>query len=82
MGIPLPTLPAPIPHGVIGQDDAASGRELFNALAAEAEAAIQPDAVADYLRRNTMALVRVGYAWCVHAASMPREAGAGKRGVI
>jgi hypothetical protein len=43
--ISLPKLPAPIPHGFVGQDNAAFGRQLFDVPVTEAAAEIQPDAV-------------------------------------
>jgi hypothetical protein len=45
-----------------------------------AECWIQPHAMADDLRRETMALVRVCRGWWVQAVSMPHAAGAGKVG--
>jgi hypothetical protein len=56
----LPELLTPVSHGFVRQKDAAFGHELFDVPVAEAEAEIQPDAVADDLRREPMALIRIG----------------------
>jgi hypothetical protein len=40
IGIPLPRLPAPIPHRFTGQGDAACGHELFDIAIAQTEAEI------------------------------------------
>src|SRR5262245_11726755 len=80
IGIGLPELPAPIPHGFVGQDDPTFRHQLLNIPVAQAEAEVQPHAMANNLRRKPMALVRVECWWCIHAASMPYEGSAGKRG--
>jgi hypothetical protein len=78
IGIGLPEFPAPIPHGFIGQDDATGRHELFDIPIAEAEAKVQPHAMADDLRRESMALVGIGCWWGIHVASMPHEGRAEK----
>jgi hypothetical protein len=74
----LSKLATPIAHGFIRQDHAAFGHELFDIAIAETEAEIQPDTVADDLCREPMTLIEAGGVWCLHAASMPHEAGARK----
>jgi hypothetical protein len=60
IGIGLPKLATPIPHGFIGQGNAAFGHQLFDVPVAEAEAEIQPHTVADDFDREPVALIRVG----------------------
>jgi hypothetical protein len=54
-------LPAPVAHRLIGQDDAACGHQLFNVTVTEAETKIEPNTVADNLRRKPMALIWMGW---------------------
>src|SRR4051794_20053213 len=61
--IQLPKLPAPIPHGFIGQKDAACGLELFHVAVAQAEAIIEPHAVADDVRRKAVVLTFHRISW-------------------
>jgi hypothetical protein len=80
IGVCLPKLSTPIPHSLVSQDDATCGHQLIEVPVAQADAKIQPDAVADDLRREPMALVQVGRGWCVHGASMSHGTGAGQVG--
>jgi hypothetical protein len=73
--IRLPECAAPLTDGVVGHDHPTDGHPLFDISAAEAEAAGQPDTVADDLRRETMAFRWVGRPRCVHAASGPHGTG-------
>jgi hypothetical protein len=57
IGIRLPELPAPLPDGFVGHDDSAGEQQLFDVAIAETEAEIEPDRVANNLRRETMLLV-------------------------
>jgi hypothetical protein len=82
MGIGLPELWAPIAHGFIGQDDAPFSHQLLDIAIAQAEAEVQPDAVADDLCREPMALIQVADGWCGHTASMPRGWQLDKRGTL
>ena len=70
IGIGLPELSAPIAHRFIGQDDATCGHQLFDIPVAQAKAKVQPHTVADDLGREPMALIQIGWWWCIHAASM------------
>jgi len=56
MGGGLPESPAPMPHGFIGQDDAACGHKLFDALIAQAAANVEPGIMIDGLGYEPMAL--------------------------
>jgi hypothetical protein len=56
----LPELPAPVAHGFIGKDDAAFCHQLFDIAVAQTKAEVQPDTMADNLRRESMALVEIG----------------------
>ena len=75
VGIGLPELPAPIPHGFVGQGDTAFAHQLLHVAIAEAEAEIEPHAVADDLCRKAVAFVGISSKSCSHAASMPHKAG-------
>ena len=57
IGIRLAKLPAPLPDGLIGHDDATGEQELFHIAVAEAEPEIEPDAMADDLSRKPVILV-------------------------
>jgi hypothetical protein len=57
IGIGLAKFPAPIPHGFLCQQDTAFSHELFDIPIAQAEAKVEPDAVADNLCREPMALI-------------------------
>ena len=70
IGIRLPELPAPLPDGFIRHDDPTGEQEFFHIAVAEAEAEIEPDAMADDLSRETMVCVRVG--WCGGVHNSPK----------
>ena len=80
VGIGLPKLPAPVAYRLIRQDDPTCCHRLLDVAVAQAEAAGQPDRVADNLGWEAMALMQVGWPWWVHAASMPYGVRAGKWG--
>jgi hypothetical protein len=83
MGMGLPKLPAPIPHGFVRENDATCGHQFFGVPVTEAETKVQPDTVADDLCRKPMALIQGDWWSRVHAASMPCRPGAGQvRGLI
>jgi hypothetical protein len=75
--IGLPPRPTPLPHDCIGRDPTALGHQPFDVAVAEAEADLEPDTMAHYLRRKPKALLRAGCGWWVQAASMPPQPGAG-----
>ncbi len=58
--IRLPELLAPIPYRFIGQRDAAFGHEFFDVPITQAKAKVEPDTMANDLRREPMALVWIG----------------------
>jgi len=66
IGIRLAELPAPLADGFVGDEDPAGKQQLFDVPIAEAEAEIEPDAVADDLGRETMVFVGVGWCGSVH----------------
>jgi hypothetical protein len=70
IGIRLPELPAPLPDRFVGDDDSTGEQQLFDIAVAEAEAIVQPDAMADALGREAVVFVRVG--WC---GSVPQPQG-------
>jgi hypothetical protein len=47
IGIHSPEFPAPISHRFVRQDDATGGHHLFDIPVAEAEAEVEPDAMAN-----------------------------------
>ena len=60
IGIRLAELPAPLADGFVGDDDSTGKQQLFDIPIAQAEAVIQPHAVADDLGRETGVFIRVG----------------------
>jgi hypothetical protein len=82
IGIHLPEFSAPIPYRFVRQEDAAGGHRLFDVAVAEAEADGEPYTVVDDLCGEPMTLVGARYRLCMHVASMPHEAGAGKVGKL
>jgi hypothetical protein len=66
----LAELAAPLADGFVGDDDPTGEQQLFDVPIAEAEAVIEPDAVADDLGRETMMFIRVG--WCGSVHSSPK----------
>jgi hypothetical protein len=69
MGIRLSEFPAPLPDRLVGDDDSTGEQQLFDIAVAEAEAVVQPDAVADDLGRKTVVFVQVGWCRSVHRSS-------------
>lgn len=59
MGIRLPKWATPCPNRFIRDEDATGPQQLFDLPVAEAEAAVQPDALADNLGRETVVLISV-----------------------
>jgi hypothetical protein len=78
IGIRLPELQALFADGLVGDDDPTSEQELFDIPIAQAEAEVQPNAVADKPHRELMTLVEGSRVWYLHAASMPHEVRARK----
>jgi hypothetical protein len=60
MRVCLPTLPAPIEHRLIGQNDASFDHHLFDITIAQAISQVEPDTIADDLCWEPMALIQVG----------------------
>jgi hypothetical protein len=56
----LAKFPAPLADSLIRHDDASCKEQLFDVSIAEAKTEIQPDAVADDLRREAIVLITVG----------------------
>ena len=52
---------APAPYGLVGDDDAPLGQKQFDVAQAEAEHVVQPHSMADDLRGEAVAVVRVGW---------------------
>jgi hypothetical protein len=71
IGIRLPTRAAPLADGFVGGHDPACQEQRFDIAITQAEAAGQPDPMADHLGRGAGVLVVVGRHDRVHAASMP-----------
>jgi hypothetical protein len=66
IGIRLPELLAPLPDRFVGDDDSTSEQQLFDIAIAEAEAEVEPDAVADDLGREAVVFVPVDWGGSVH----------------
>ena len=49
--------PTPLPNRLVGDNDPALGRKIFDITEAQAEPMIEPDGVADDLRRKSMSMV-------------------------
>jgi hypothetical protein len=77
VSILLAKFPTPFPNRFVRDDDATNKEQLFNILVTEAEAEVQPDAMADDLGREAVVLVAVD-GWYVHAASMSHLVGLNK----
>jgi hypothetical protein len=62
-------LQTPQSDGLVSDDDPALCQEIFDISEAQTEAVVEPDGVADDLRRESVSAV----AWCVviHTASLP-----------
>ena len=76
LGIGWPPRLTPLPRDGIGRDPTALGHQRV--AVAEAEAAGEPHPMARQPRRQPRALLRAGYGWWVHRASMPPQPGAGR----
>ena len=53
----LAELAAPLPDGFVGHEDATGAQELFDVAGAQAEAVVQPHAMADDLSGKTVMFV-------------------------
>jgi hypothetical protein len=60
----------PLPHGLIGHNDAARSQQLFDVAKAEVEAEVQPYGMGDDLLRKAKAYVRWSSDGCCYAPSM------------
>ena len=63
-------LPASLPNGLVRHDDAAFGQEILDIPEAQAVSVIQPDGVADDVRRKAMP--KVAGSSSVHPGIVPR----------
>jgi hypothetical protein len=70
IGIGLSEFPAPLPYCFVGDDDSAGEQQLFHIPLAQAEAAVEPDAMADDLSRKPMMFVWGGRRGGVHGRSL------------
>jgi hypothetical protein len=59
IGIRLPELHTPLTDRFVGHHDPTSEQQLLDIAVAQAETAVQPTAVGDNFRRETMALVEI-----------------------
>jgi hypothetical protein len=66
IGIGLPELQAPLPDGFIGHANPPGEQEFFHIPVAQAEAEIEPDAVANELGREAMVCVWIGWCGSIH----------------
>jgi hypothetical protein len=73
MDIHLPELPAPKAHGLKGWDNSTLQPQPFDIPNAQTKAKVEPHPVADDSGGKTMAIIRVGYGWWGHTASMPHQ---------
>jgi hypothetical protein len=55
----LSKFPTPLPDNLIGHDDIADEEKFLHIAAAQAEAVVEPDSVANDLGRETVVLVAV-----------------------
>jgi len=60
IGILLPKLAAPLADGFVGHHNPTCKEQLFDVAVTQAEAEVQPDTMADNLRREAVVLVAVG----------------------
>ena len=58
VGVGLPELRAPLPHCLVAEGDPTLGHHLLDLTETQREAVVQPDAVADDLRREAKSPVR------------------------
>jgi hypothetical protein len=77
MGIRLAELPAPLPDGFIGHNDAPGEQPLFDIAIAETEAEVQPDAMADDLNWEAVVLVPISR-WWAHGVSIAHQVSIGQ----
>ena len=63
-------LPAPLPHGFVRHDDAPLGKEILDIPEAQAVSVVEPDGVADDVRRKAMP--QIAGSTGVHTAIVPR----------
>jgi hypothetical protein len=77
IGIRLAEFATPFPNRFVRDDDATGEQQFLYIAIAQAEAEVQPDAMADDLGRETVMLVR-GRRWCIHAPSIAHHVGAGQ----
>ena len=64
-------LPAPLPHGFVRHDDAPLGKEILDITEAQAVSVIQPNGVADDVRRKAMP--QIAGSTRIHPGIVPRR---------
>jgi hypothetical protein len=69
VSILLAKFPAPLTDGRIGDDHSPFEEELFDIARAEAEAKVEPDAVADDFRGKAVVFVWIGWYGGIHGSS-------------
>jgi hypothetical protein len=67
IGILLPKFVTPLADRFIGHCDTTNKQEFFHVAVAEAESVVEPDAMADDLRREAVVLITGGRCWSVQA---------------
>jgi hypothetical protein len=67
IGIILPKLPTPLPHGFMGHGDAALEQEFLHVSVAQREAIVEPDPVTDDLTGKAVVFVTLGVCGWGHA---------------
>jgi hypothetical protein len=75
IGISLAECPAPLADGFVGHHNPTRKEQCFDVTIAQAETEVEPDAMADDLRREAMIFVGIGWGWWIHMASMAYQVG-------
>jgi hypothetical protein len=70
IGIPLTACVPPIAHRFVRHDDPACSHHLLDIPVAQAEAAVEPDAMTEDLRRKAVTFVERNCGWCYHAVPL------------
>jgi hypothetical protein len=69
LGRGLSALQTPLPNGLVGHDNPTGEQARLHIAIAQAKAAVKPDAMADELCRETVALI-AARGWCAHRPNM------------